>query len=207
MSYIQPFLELNVPITFSILPRIHYSRRLARMINDEGHEIMLHQPMEPHNILLNPGPGTLYLNQNIEELQEIIEENIISFPFSVGINNHMGSLFTESKQKVLDALKVFKSKEFFFIDSITSRNSQAFITAKNMNMKTSCRNIFLDNQNNKYSICRQLAKLKKHALKFGSAIGIAHPRPETASAMSEFFYSGEAEGFSVEYISGILDIS
>ena len=207
MSYIRPFLELKVPITFSILPHIHYSRRLAKMINDEGHQIMLHQPMEPHNSLLNPGPGTLYLNQNIEELHETVEENIMSFPFAVGVNNHMGSLFTESRQKVLETLKVFKAKEFFFIDSVTSRNSHAFVTAENLNMKTASRNIFIDNQNNKTSICRQLAKLKKHALKFGSAIGIAHPRPETAWAMADFFYSGEADDLSVEYISGILDIS
>jgi polysaccharide deacetylase 2 family uncharacterized protein YibQ len=207
MSYIRPFLELKVPITFSILPHIHYSRRLAKRINDEGHQIMLHQPMEPHNSLLNPGPGTLYLNQNIEELHETVEKNIMSFPFAVGVNNHMGSLFTESRQKVLETLKVFKAKEFFFIDSVTSRNSHAFVTAENLNMKTASRNIFIDNQNNKTSICRQLAKLKKHALKFGSAIGIAHPRPETACAMAEFFYSGEASNLSVEYISGILDIS
>ena len=207
MSHIRPFLELKVPITFSILPHIHYSRRLAKRINDEGHQIMLHQPMEPHNSLLNPGPGTLYLNQNIEELHETVEGNIMSFPFAVGVNNHMGSLFTESRQKVLETLKVFKAKEFFFIDSVTSRNSHAFVTAENLNMKTASRNIFIDNQNNKTSICRQLAKLKKHALKFGSAIGIAHPRPETACAMAEFFYSGEASNLSVEYISGILDIS
>jgi len=206
-SHIKPFLELDVPITFSILPRIHHSRKLAGIINDEGHEIMLHQPMEPYNSLLNPGPGALYLSQNVEEVHKTVKENIMSFPFAVGVNNHMGSLFTESKQKVLETLEVFKTKEFFFIDSVTSRNSHAFITAKNMNMKTASRNIFIDNQNNKTSICRQLSKLKKHALKFGSAIGIAHPRQETACAMAEFFYSGEAEDLSVKYISEILDVS
>lgn len=203
-SHIRPFLELAVPITFSILPRIHHSRRLAETINNEGHEIMLHQPMEPYNSLLSPGPGALYLSQSVEKLHKTVEENIMSFPFAVGVNNHMGSLFTESKQKVSETLEIFKTKEFFFIDSVTSRNSHAFITAKNLDMKTASRNIFIDNQNNQTSICRQLSKLKKHALKFGSAIGIAHPRKETAYAMADFFYSGETEDLSVEYISGIF---
>jgi len=205
LTYVKPFLELNIPITFSILPRVLYSRRLAKMIHDQGHEIMLHQPMEPHNPLINPGPGALYLNQSFEELHEIVEENIASFPFAVGVNNHMGSLFTESRQKVSETLKVFKEKDFFFVDSVTTRHSHAFDTAANLNMKTVCRNIFIDNKNDRLSICQQLKKLKAHALKFGFAVGIAHPKPETACAMAEFFSSSETMGLSVKYVSEIVD--
>ncbi len=205
ISYVKPFLDLNLPITFSILPRVVYSGRLARMIHEEGHEIMLHQPMEPHNNLINPGPGALYLNQNTEEMHIIVEENIESFPFAVGVNNHMGSLFTESKQKVLETLEVFKKKDFFFVDSVTSHNSHAFNTAENLKMKAACRNIFIDNRHDKTSIAGQLKKLKDYALKFGCAVGIAHPRLETACAMADFFYSGEARGLSMEYVSGIIE--
>jgi len=204
ISQVKPFLDLNIPITFSILPRIVYSGRLARMIHEEGHEIMLHQPMEPHNNLINPGPGALYLNQSTEEVHKIVEENIESFPFAVGVNNHMGSLFTESRQKVLETLKVFRKKDFFFVDSVTSHNSHAFNTAENLKMKAACRNIFIDNRHDRVSILGQLKKLKNHALKVGVAVGIAHPRQETACAMAEFFYSGKARGLSMEYVSGII---
>lgn len=205
ISHVTPFLELGVPITFSILPRIFYSRKLAAMIHDQGHEIMLHQPMEPHNPLINPGPGALYLNQQTYELHSIIEENIDSFPFAAGVNNHMGSLFTESAQKVAAVLKVFKKKDFFFVDSVTSHNSHAFDMAARLNMKTACRNIFIDNVKEKTAICGQLEKLKNYAITTGQAVGIAHPRPETACALAEFFYSGETDGLKVSYISGILD--
>ena len=39
------FLKLDVPITYSILPLLPKSHRLAMEIHSEGHEIMLHQPM------------------------------------------------------------------------------------------------------------------------------------------------------------------
>jgi len=39
----------------------------------------------------------------------------------------------------------------------------------------------------------QLKKLKNHALKVGVAVGIAHPRQETACAMAEFF-TAEKQG-------------
>jgi len=204
ISHVTPFLELGVPITFSILPRIFYSRRLAGMIHDQGHEIMLHQPMEPHNPLINPGPGALYLSQPTEKLHGIISENIDSFSYAVGVNNHMGSLFTESPQKVAAALKVFKTKDFFFIDSVTSHNSHAFDTAARLKMKTACRNIFLDNVPEKSAVCAQLKKLKAHALTTGQAIGIVHPRTASASALADFFGSRETHGLEIKYISGIL---
>ena len=39
------FLRLRLPLTFSILPRLPYSAHLAQAIGDQGHDVMLHQPM------------------------------------------------------------------------------------------------------------------------------------------------------------------
>ena len=55
----QMFLDLEVPITFSILPWLAHSRELACHIHENGHEIMLHQPMEPLSAGIDPGPGAL----------------------------------------------------------------------------------------------------------------------------------------------------
>jgi polysaccharide deacetylase 2 family uncharacterized protein YibQ len=203
-SRVLPFLELGVPITFSILPRLMYSRRSAEKVHAEGHEIMLHQPMEPYSHLIDPGPGALYLSQGTKEMYKIIDENISSFPFSAGVNNHMGSRFTESREKVADTLKSFRERNFFFIDSITTHNSVAFNTARELNMTTAFRNVFIDNQWDKQYICLQLLKLKKHALKYGHAIGIGHPRPETVSALEEFLDELEGSSFSIVNASRIV---
>ncbi len=181
-----PFLELGVPITFSILPRLRYSARLAEKLHSAGHEIMLHQPMEPCNQLIDPGPGALYLSHKADEICTIIEENLSSFPFTAGVNNHMGSRFTESREKTQDALTVFRERSLFFIDSFTSRNSIAFDTARDLDMIAGFRDVFIDNRVDKDYICLQLQKLKKYALNYGYAIGIGHPRPETVSALAEF---------------------
>ena len=60
-SRARQFLELNIPITFSILPRLAKSNALAIEIRSIGHEIMLHQPMEPYSSKFDPGPGALYV--------------------------------------------------------------------------------------------------------------------------------------------------
>ncbi len=203
-SRVLPFLELGVPITFSILPRITYSRKLAELIHSEGHEVMLHQPMEPHSSSIDPGPGALYLSQSSNERYSIIKENMASFPFAVGANNHMGSLFTESREKVDEALKVFMEGEFFFVDSITTSNSVAYNTAKKLHMPSAFRDIFIDPDRDEKFIAEQLSKLKSIALRYGKAIGIGHPRPETVSVLKKFLKEIKDSGIVTVHISQLI---
>ncbi len=203
-SRVMPFLELGVPITFSVLPHLTYSCKLADKIHADGHEVMLHQPMEPYDRKIDPGPGALYLGQTVQEMNSVIVKNLESFPFAVGVNNHMGSRFTESQNKVAESLKVFRERDFYFIDSFTSSNSVAFETARQLRMRSAFRNVFIDNVWDKDYICSQLAKLKRHARRFGHAIGIGHPRLETVRALEEFFDGAEEEGFVFTYASKIV---
>jgi hypothetical protein len=203
-SRARQFLELGAPITFSILPRISHSYDLALEIHDKGHEIMLHQPMEPLNPRLNPGPGALYVGYDAQRIVGIMEENFSSVPFAVGVNNHMGSRFTEQRREVNDALSIVKKKGLFFIDSLTSKHSIAHETAKRLHMVTDFRNVFLDNQHNESAILCQLNRLQNHALKYGHAIGIGHPYPQTAKAIGKFLRSPEYSGISLVHISSIV---
>lgn len=203
-SRVLPFLKLNVPITFSILPRLTYSQKSAEVIHSEGHEVMLHQPMEPHNKTIDPGPGALYISQSMTEQHRIIDENISSFPFASGANNHMGSCFTERKDKIEDTLKVFEERGFFFVDSCTSPCSEAFSAARELKMNTAFRDVFIDNRREKQYVCLQLKKLKQHAMQFGSAIGIGHPRTETAAALAEFFKDIEGSSFCPAHVSQLV---
>jgi len=203
-SRARQFLELGVPITFSILPRISHSYDLALEIRDKGHEIMLHQPMEPLNPRINPGPGALYVGYNVQRIVGIMEENFSSVPFAVGVNNHMGSRFTEQRREVNDALSIVKEKGLYFVDSLTSKRSIAHETAKRLHMVTDFRNVFLDNQHNESAILFQLNRLQNHALKYGHAIGIGHPYPQTAKAIGKFLRSPEYSDISLVHISSIV---
>ncbi len=203
-SRLLPFLDLGVPITFSILPRIPYSQKLAEKIHAEGHEIMLHQPMQPQNASINPGPGALFLDQDSAKRHKIIEENISNFPFAVGVNNHMGSLFTESKQKMEETLQVFKQRGLFFIDSKTTSHSIAYKTAKDLGIQSSFRDVFIDPGQGDNVIARQLARLTSIALRYGQAIGIGHPKPETLCILESYLKDLETSGISMVYVSDVL---
>jgi polysaccharide deacetylase 2 family uncharacterized protein YibQ len=186
ISRAQAFLDLRMPITFSILPKLLYSDLLAEEIHGQGQEIMLHQPMEPYCHKVDPGPGALYISYRDTEIEEIIQENLSQIPQATGVNNHMGSRFTSCSDKVVEALKIIKQNDLFFVDSLTSSHSQAYKMARRLNMRTAPRNVFLDTSPDIRFVRRQLEHLKQYALKHGAAIGIGHPHLSTLTALYEF---------------------
>jgi hypothetical protein len=205
MSRARRFLQLNTPLTFSILPRLRYSQILAKEINCCGHEIMLHQPMEPADPRLDPGPGALYLGDDPEKISRIIEENISGLPLATGINNHMGSRFTGSKEKMRETLRIFKNSRMFFVDSRTSLHSKAYTIAKTLHMPAAYRHYFLDNIPFEPAILSQLRKLKHCALQYGTAIGIGHPFPQTANAIGLFMKELKNTEISLVHVSKVLN--
>jgi polysaccharide deacetylase 2 family uncharacterized protein YibQ len=202
-SKARAFLQLGVPLTFSILPQVPYSTVLAEDIHRAGHEIMLHQPMQPHSSTVDPGPGALYMQHTQGEMESIIRKNLNELPFACGVNNHMGSLFTESRPRVLDMLNIFRRRSFFFVDSYTSSSSVAFHTARELNMVTAFRNVFIDNEPEADYIYRQLLIAKRRALRTGSAIVIGHPRPETVQVLDGFLKEIQDSNIELVYASAV----
>ncbi len=198
------FLKMGIPITFSILPRLRNSQLLAHEINREGHEIMLHQPMEPYNSRLDPGPGALYVADRGRKIGRTINDNISDVPFAIGVNNHMGSKFTECQDAITDALKTIKEKDLFFIDSRTSNLSKAYGTARKLHMTTERRNVFLDNSRDETYILKQLHLLSQLARRYGHAIGIGHPHDVTAKAIGDYINYYKDTDIQLVHISDIL---
>jgi polysaccharide deacetylase 2 family uncharacterized protein YibQ len=198
------FLRLNIPVTFSILPRTPYAQDLAFDIHNDGHEIMLHQPMEPYDIGIDPGPGALYVGDDPETISRTIQRNISEVPFATGVNNHMGSRFTASKKAVDLALRVIQHWDLYFVDSVTCHESKAYRTAKSLHMTTAFRDTFLDIRPDERAIRYQLIRLREHAQKYGFAIGIGHPRPPTAQAIRGFFKSHLGSDITLVHVSEII---
>lgn len=198
------FLNLKIPLTFSILPRLPLSNALADTIHDHGHEIMLHQPMEPVQPDIDPGPGALYVRDADQQIATTMADNIDSLPHVIGINNHMGSRFTQEPRKLNPALTVIREKKRFFIDSLTTMRSKAYLTARRLKMSALRRDMFLDPQAGAKTTFRQLCRLKLHAIAHGSALGIGHPYPETAEGLRHFIRCNAFQGVKLVGVSSLV---
>jgi len=180
-------IDLDMPLTFAFLPYSPFLNVLKKKAAKRGRVIMLHMPMEPKENVngANPGKGALLTGMNKAEIKNFFLNALSRVDGAVGVNNHMGSLFTEDEAKVSDFLLCVKSKGLFMLDSLTSPDSVIYPIAKNMMIPSLRRDVFLDNVQTESAIQSQLDRLISISLKRGWAIGIAHPYPKTLEVLKK----------------------
>ena len=184
-------------LTYSFLPFAPHTRKLENIAYSEGKTIFLHLPLQPKGTAYSPGPGALYLQDLPEEQRVKLKKCLQEVPRAIGINNHMGSSFTEDEGAMKNIVQEMKAQSLIFVDSYTSPGSVALQVAQDASIKSARRNVFLDNIQDEQKICNQLEKLVQIAEKKGWAIGIAHPYPATVNAMT---MCGEKYLERVEYV-------
>ena len=197
---------LNLPgaITYSILPQRPYSRTLAIRANETGKEVMMHQPMESTRGL-HMGAGGISSHMNADEIYNILNENFSTVPYSSGINNHMGSMLTTDPDQMYAVMSALKRRgDYYFVDSITTRDSVALYVADNQHVPNTRRNIFLDNKPNSYDISLQFDQLIAQAKKVGSSIAIGHPYPETIAALNQLLPRLSEHGIQLIAVSQMI---
>jgi polysaccharide deacetylase 2 family uncharacterized protein YibQ len=177
-------LDIDLPLTFSIMPSTRYARQVAELAHRRGREVMLHIPMEPINYpAVNPGSDALFVGMPRETVQQKVRRFIQQVPHVVGANNHMGSRYTEVQPGMSAVLDVLRSKQLFFVDSRTSARSVAAGAARQAGVSFAARDVFLDNVRDVEAIAKEVRKLAGLARRKGQAVGICHPYPQTIAAL------------------------
>jgi polysaccharide deacetylase 2 family uncharacterized protein YibQ len=167
--------KFNGKLTFSVLPFLKNSAEYASILHESGFEIMIHIPMEPKAYpQTDPGPYALLTANTKDEIVRKLGMMIKDNPYAVGANNHMGSRATMNLDLMLWTLSTLKGNNLFFIDSVTTPETVAHETARNIKLDSARRDVFLDNEDSFSAINDQFEKLKKIARSNGTAIGIGH---------------------------------
>ena len=183
---LRDILEIDAPISIAVLPFLPYSKDIATEAGSKGREVLLHLPMEPKDSNNNdPGKGAVFTDMTEAQVTEQVRRDIEAVPYITGVNNHMGSRFTEDERLMRIVLNIAKTKNLFFLDSKTTSKSTGYRLAKEMEVKTASRQVFLDNEEDINYIKGQILELVEIAKKRGSAIAIGHPHPSTIAALKE----------------------
>lgn len=199
------FLALQVPISFAVLPHATFSKGIARQLHEAGREVLLHLPMEPKGYPeVNAGEGVLLAAMDDAVLLERLRDNLNALPFIVGVNNHMGSRFTEQEEKMRVVLGELKQRGLYFLDSRTSSESKAYGLAVQMGIPAAERDVFLDNIQAPQAIRSELRRLTQLAHLKGKAIGIAHPHEVTLGVFRQVLPVLHQEGIELVPLSQLL---
>ncbi len=205
---VKELLSMDVPFTFSILPGLRHSVDAARMIHKQEREVMLHLPMEP----LDKGNGShheelLTVLMNPREIKSRVDQQLDRIPYLAGVNNHMGSRFTQDRARIAVVLEEVKKRDLFFVDSLTIHDSVAFEESLRLGLRTAKRDIFLDHVDRTQSIALQIDKLIQLSRQQGYAIAICHPRKNTIHALREAIKKFQSQGIVIVPASELTDLS
>lgn len=197
--------ELKQPITASFLPYGASNKEQVQKLTDAGLEVMLHVPMMPH-VPADLAPVTLSPEMDETEIKNQLNTMLERFSGTQirGINNHMGSLFTENEQAMKYVMEVLQERGLFFLDSKTTSHSAAQKAAADYDVPYISRDVFLDNKNDYDYIMSQFAQAEKIAQKHGTAVVIGHPYAATIKAISDWIKTAPQRGFELVPLSELL---
>ncbi|PCJ99731.1 MAG: hypothetical protein COA45_02620 [Zetaproteobacteria bacterium] len=192
------------PLTLSYLPYAKNLNDRTKRALQNGHELMLHMPMEPMNGQLDGGPNVLKVGQGEEAFLKTFEWGLSSFDGFVGVNNHMGSRLTKDSLSMQRVMRYLKNKDLFFIDSKTIGSSVAASTARETGIPYAERDVFLDHEINTEFINNALEKLEHKARSQGYAIAIGHPHKETIAALKAWLPTLQEKGLTLVPASRVI---
>ncbi len=202
-SKTENIINISAPLTLSFLPYADDLVEVTRRARQLGHELMIHLPMEPKGDM-DPGPHAMITGSSKQNMMDDLLFNLSQFEGYVGLNNHMGSAFTEDSDGLNLILNEVQKRGLLVLDSRTSRGSLLAKISSEKNIPNMTRDIFLDNEQNVTYILRQLEKLTVMAQRRGSAVAIGHPYKETIEALSLWLPSLESKGISIVPLSHLI---
>ena len=171
-------LSLPGAVTYALIPYRPHTVALAHQAHRAGKEVMVHMPMSSvKNVGLDH--GGIHLKHSRHEVTQSIVKAIKAVPYARGMNNHMGSQFTQNARPLSWVMKVLRRKNMYFVDSRTSPNSIAWHVAEKNGVPNLSRDFFLDNERTAKAIHRQFRKAIRYAETYGHALIIGHAYPET----------------------------
>ncbi len=183
------FLSLDFPITFSVLPDLRNTTKVATLAHYAGSEVLLHQPMEDVEKKFIEKFSLLNTDSK-EEIKRKLLRNLEKVPHVIGLNNHTGSGFTANANSVANFLSVLLEEKpsLCVLDSVTTGKTRLHDMALSRSIKTARRNIFLDNIQKEDEILKQLNLALKMALDNPQrhVVVIGHPYKETIAALRQW---------------------
>lgn len=197
-------IDLPAPIVLSIMTYANNAETLAQKARANGHEIMVHMPMQPISDAINPGPNALTVGMSSEELKRRVDWGLGRFKGYVGFNNHMGSRFTQDAVGMRVVLEEAKRRGLLFLDSKTIADSVGDKLAKEMGVTHIARDVFLDDDMSETAVSRQLSAAEAVARRQGYAVAIGHPHPATISVLKRWLPEVKARGFVIVPLTTIV---
>ena len=200
-------IDLDIPLTVSILPTLRYSRDVLDLARGKQRCVLLHLPMESEKRRrFDVEPITVGMND--QEIDMTVRRYVASLPGVDGVNNHQGSLATADPRVMSAVMGALKGSDLFFLDSLTSPKSVAYNAAIQTGLHAAQNYLFLDDATERRDdVADRLRELVRMARVHGAAIGIGHPHPWTLEALRDNLEYLDTAGVELVTVCELVRVS
>jgi polysaccharide deacetylase 2 family uncharacterized protein YibQ len=205
LSHLEQLATLGIPLSIAVIPGLPASAETVEEASRRGIELLVHQPMEPREEGgKDPGAGVLLTSMSSEAIRARMRASLAAVPGAVGVNNHMGSRFTEDAAGLEALFAEIGAHGLFWLDSRTTPETRGVEAALAAGVPAIERDVFLDAEVNADFIRGQVRKLLQTARQRGTAVGIGHPHPETLGVLREMRGELLASGVTLVPVSTLV---
>jgi polysaccharide deacetylase 2 family uncharacterized protein YibQ len=197
-------IRLPGPLTLAFMTYAEQLGRQTSQAHAAGHELLVHFPMEPKDADFDTGPMALTRDLSDDQIRRRVRWGLDRFEGYVGVNNHMGSAFTEDARGMAIVLEEVRKRGLLFLDSITTERSVGKSLAASLGVPFAARHVFLDNVRETTAVEARLLDVERIARSQGYAIAIGHPHNATIDALNAWLPDLAAKGFALVPLSLIV---
>ena len=202
-TLVKDFLELDIPLTISVIPGLKHSERIARAAAEAGKDVLCHLPMEAEKESWDAGEIPLIrVSMKRRDVENAVSMALETVPGAVGINNHMGSKATADRALMATVLRLCKARGLFFFDSKTTPHSVVRDVAREIGTSEASNDLFMDSGDGETR--ENMHKLLSIAARRGSAIGILHVKSKSLDDLRWMIDEARKEGIDFITISRMI---
>jgi polysaccharide deacetylase 2 family uncharacterized protein YibQ len=202
-ALVREFLDLEMPLTISVIPGLKYSEKVCQEAVQAGKDVLCHLPMEAEKEGWDSGDIPLIrVSMKPKDIEKAVAKALETTPGVVGINNHMGSKATADRKVMQTVLRICKARGIFFFDSMTTPHSVAREVAKEVGATEAGNDLFLDRTEGETR--ENMEKLLSIAAHRGSAIGIMHVKSQSLEDLRWMIDEARKQGIDFLTISQMI---
>jgi polysaccharide deacetylase 2 family uncharacterized protein YibQ len=188
--------KLPGEITLAFAPYGIDLDRMVQRARSDGHEVLLHLPLEPVDYPDNdPGPQTLLSSlspeQNIDRLHWLMSR----FSGYVGVLTYAGARFTANEPSLTPIMREIGKRGLLFIDDGQSTRSLSAVAAGSHSVPFAKADLVLDTVPTPSEIDGALRRLEALARERGQVIAVASALPVTIDRIAQWSRGATERGF------------
>lgn len=194
--------KLPAEVTLAFAP---YGSALQAQVNkarSDGHEVMLHMPMEPFDFPANdPGPQTLLSTLTVDQNVDRLHWAMTRFSGFTGLANYMGAKFVTSEEGLKTLFTELKRRGLSFADDGSAARSRTREIARQTGIAFTRGALTIDAVPTQQRIDEALAALESEAEQKGFAMGVASALPISIERVARWAKAIERKGFVLVPVS------